>query len=395
MGNYWKILGSELNDPEVAREITESLNGLILGKDDYEKTLKTLKYPEFLHRTTPDKAGTYHNLPNPDHAKNDKGHLGDPLFKNLFQEGAKYDKFDLSPNFGTEIEGIQLSELSDAAKNDLALYIEKRGLLVFRGQDLRDKGPEFSVNFGKYFGPLHIHPVSYSAEGFPEVFTTIRRGGDGSRYDSNFKNKTGEFTWHSDISFEEYPASFSFFVALEAPPSGGDTVFIDLREAYRRLSPSFQKYFETLTVVHSNLYQRKAAELRGQPLKVKDVSTHEHPLVRTHPVTGEKSLYFSRGFIQRIKGLKPLESDSILSFLEDHITNNPELQVRASHRGTESGTVIVWDNRFLLHTATVDFLQHTTGPRHHYRLTVLGEKPYLAAEAENASDVDGQRPKAY
>lgn len=395
MGNYYKILGSELNDPDIASGIRETLNGLILGKDDYETTLKTLKYPEFLHRTSPEKAGTYVNEPNPDHVKNDKGHLGDPTFKNLFPEGTKVEQFDLSPNFGTEIEGIQLSELNDAAKNDLALLIEKRGLLVFRKQDLRDKGPEFAVNFGKYFGPLHIHPVSYSAKGFPEVFTTIRKSGDGSRYNDVFRNKTGDFGWHSDISFEEYPASFSFFVALEAPPSGGDTVFVDLREAYKRLSPVLQNFFETLTVVHSNLYQRKAAELRGQPLKVKDVSTHEHPLVRTHPVTGEKSLYFSRAFIQRIKGLKHQESDAILSFLEDHVTNNPELQVRATHRGTESGTVIVWDNRFLIHTATVDFLQHSTGPRHHYRLTVLGEKPYLAKDNKEKTNEEGDRPEAY
>lgn len=146
--------------------------------------------------------------------------------------------------------------------------------------------------------------------------------------------------------------------------------------------------------MHSNLYQRKAAEIRGQLLKIKDVSTHEHPLVRTHPVTGEKSLYFSRGFIQKIKGLKSEESDAILSFLEDHVTNNPELQVRASHRGTESGTVIAWDNRFLLHTATSDFLQYATGPRHHFRLTVLGEKPYLAEENKQ-NESENERPRAY
>ncbi|WPK25611.1 hypothetical protein PUMCH_002932 [Australozyma saopauloensis] len=394
MGNNWKILGSELNDPDVAKGLENSLNGLIIGEKDYDSVLKGLKYPEFLQKTTAEKAGTYDNQPNPGHEKNDKGHLGDPLFKNLFPEGKQIEKFDLSPNFGTEIEGVQLSELNDAAKNDLALFLETRGLAVFRKQDFRDKGPGFATEFGKYFGPLHIHPVSYSAQGYPEIFTTIRKGGDGSRYDAVFQRKSKDIAWHSDISFEEYPASFSFFVALEAPPSGGDTVFIDLREAYRRLSPSFQKYLETLTVVHSNLYQRKAAEIRGQLLKIKDVSTHEHPLVRTHPVTGEKSLYFSRGFIQKIKGLKSEESDAILSFLEDHVTNNPELQVRASHRGTESGTVIAWDNRFLLHTATSDFLQYATGPRHHFRLTVLGEKPYLAEENKQ-NESENERPRAY
>lgn len=393
MGNYWRVAGSELDDPDVAEQVRNFTNTLILSNDEFEKEKKQLKYPEYLHKTTVDEAGKFHNQKNPDHVKNDKGHLGDPNFKNLFPANVKVNKVDLSPNFGTEIDGIQLSELDDAGKNDLALYLETRGLAVFRNQDLRDKGAEFAVNFGKHFGPLHIHPVAYSAENHPEIFATLRKGGDSSRYDTVFKHKTGDFGWHSDISFEEYPASFSFFVALEAPPSGGDTVFIDLREAYNRLSEPLKKFFETLTVVHQNKYQQKFAELRNQPAKVKEVLYSEHPLVRTHPVTGVKALFFSRGFISKIKGLKPTESAAILNFLEDHVTNNPEIQVRAAHRGTDSRSVIAWDNRFLLHSATVDFLQHTTGPRHHYRITVLGEKPYL--DKGDGSPEPDSRPRAY
>lgn len=394
MVSHWKISGSELDNPRYVEQLAQSVNaGLFLDEKALNEEKAILKYPEFLARTSAENTGKYHNLKNPDHVKNDKGHLGDPTFKNLFPADKKVDKFDLSPNFGTEIDGIQLSELDDKGKNDLALYLETRGLAVFRNQDLRDKGAKFAVDFGKYFGPLHIHPVSYSAENYPEIFTTIRKSGDESRYAKAFSTRTGQFQWHSDISFEEYPASFSIFVALEAPPSGGDTVFIDLREAYNRLSPTLQKFFETLTVVHSNLYQHKFALIVNQPAKVKEVSYSEHPLVRTHPVTGEKSLYFSRGFIQSIKGLKQEESGAILNFLEDHVTNNPEIQVRAAHKGTDSGTVIAWDNRFLIHTATLDFLQHKTGPRHHYRITVLGEKPYLDTE-DSGHELDG-RPKAY
>lgn len=393
MVTYYRIAGSELDDPEIAEQVRLFQNTLVLTADEVEEEKKKLKYPEYLHRTTAAEAGLFHNQKNPDHVKNDRGHLGDPDFKNLFKSGQKVTKFDLSPNFGTEVDGVQLSELDDAGKNDLALFLETRGLAVFRNQDLRDKGPQFAVDFGKYFGPLHIHPVSYSAEGYPEIFATIRKSGDGSRYDSAFAGKTGEFQWHSDISFEEYPSSFSIFVALEAPPSGGDTVFIDLREAYNRLSEPLKKFFETLTVVHLNQYQQKFAELRGQPAKVKSVSTSEHPLVRTHPVTGVKSLFFSRGFITKIKGLKASESAAILNFLEDHTLNNPEIQVRASHRGTDSRTVIAWDNRFLVHTAILDFLQHTTGPRHHYRITVLGEKPYFDGGATDAES--DSRPRAY
>lgn len=398
MVTYWKPSGSELDDPRVVEQLKKVGNsGRYLSEEQLEQELKVIKYPEYLYKARTEDAGVYNNHENPDHVKNDKGHLGDPQYKNLFKPGTKVDKFDISPNYGTEIDGIQLSELDDAGKNDLALFLENRGLAVFRNQDFRDKGPKFVRDFGRYFGPLHIHPVSYSAKDYPEIFVTIRKEGDESRYESEFKNKTGGFQWHSDVSFEHYPASFSFFVALEAPPSGGDTVFVDLREAYRRLSPQLQKFFETLTVIHSNHYQRKIADVYGHPSRIKEVSYAEHPLVRTHPVTGEKSIFYSRGFIQKIKGVKSSESDFILNFLEDHCLNNPEFQIRATHRGTDSRTVFVWDNRFSVHTAVADFLQHKTGPRHHFRLTVLGEKPYLEKEEEQerSASPPQTRPQAY
>lgn len=400
MGNYWKINGSELNDLLYLKDLREQFSaGKITDSSEVDSEVLKIKYPEYLAKTKVEEAGIYNNHANPDHVKNDKGHLGDPTFKNLFKakEGQKIEKFDLSPNLGTEIDGVQLSELDDAGKNDLALFLETRGLAVFRNQDFRDKGPAFAKEFGQYFGPLHIHPVAYSAVDHPELLVTFRKAGGAQRWALQFSHETGGFRWHSDISFEEYPSSFSFFVALEAPPSGGDTVFVDLREAYNRLSPQVQKFFETLTVVHSNEYQQKFAALRNQLAKVKQVSFSEHPLVRTHPVTGVKSLFFSRGFIQKIKGLKDSESASILNFLEDHCLNNPEIQVRATHRGTDARTVIAWDNRFLVHTATLDFLNHETSARHHFRITVLGEKPYFQEKTAQEDDSDGEdkHPRAY
>lgn len=377
MAFNWKVYGSELDDPITLQHYQSNSSYDLKQQFNYEEERKKIKYPEFLSTFSSEEAGQFKRSENPNGSRDDKGHLGDKSFKNLFTEGKKYETFDLSPNFGTEVDGIQLSELDDAGKNDLALFLETRGLVVFRNQDFRDKGPKFVTQFGKYFGPLHIHPVSDSAENYPEVFSTYRPLGDASRYEREFELATSRIAWHSDISFEEYPASFSFFVALEAPDSGGDTVFIDSREAYRRLSPILQRFFESLTVIHSNYYQNKLAKLKNRVLKVDGDLFTEHPLVRTHPVTGEKSLYFSRNFIHRVKGVKPTESAAILNFLEDHVLNNPEIQVRALHKGTDSRTVIAWDNRILLHTATLDFLQHKTGPRHHFRLTVLGEKPYL------------------
>ncbi|KAG2730710.1 hypothetical protein G9P44_006287 [Scheffersomyces stipitis] len=383
----FKVSGAELFDPLVVRAIKSGAYGAISGDKILEERTK-IKYPEYLSPYKAEEAGKYNNFKNVDGAKNDKGHLGDPTFKNLFKPGSKVKTVDLSPNYGTEIDGIQLSELDEAGKNDLALYLETRGLAVFRNQDFRDKGPAFAKQFGEYFGPLHIHPVSFAAENYPELLVTYRPAGGAERYPVQFANSTNTAGWHSDISFEEYPSSFSFFVALEAPESGGDTVFLDLREAYRRLSPQIQKFFETLTIIHTNYYQNQFAKLKNYEARVKGDYFTEHPLVRTHPVTGEKSLFFSRVFSLRVKGLKQQESDSILSFLESHVLNNPEIQVRASHQGTESRTVIAWDNRISLHTAIADFLQHETPARHHYRITVLGEKPFFDGSVE-AKTING------
>lgn len=397
MGNYWKVAGSELNDQLHLKDLKEQYSsGKLADASEVENELSKVKYPEYLNKIKLEDVAVHEHV-NPDHVKNDKGHLGDPTFKNLFKAGLKIEKFDLSPNLGTEIDGVQLSELDDAGRNDLALFLETRGLAVFRNQDFRDKGPAFARSFGQYFGPLHIHPVAYSAKDHPELLVTFRGAGGPERWELNFRFKTNTNAWHSDISFEEYPSSFSFFVALEAPPSGGDTVFVDLREAYKRLSPQLQKFFESLTIIHSNEVLQKVAAVRGLLSRDKKVLYTEHPLVRSHPVTGEKSLFFSRGFIHKIKGLKESESAFILNFLEDHCLNNPEIQVRANHRGTDARTVIAWDNRFLAHTAVLDFLNHDTPARHHFRITVLGEKPYLEDKRVEDSDSDGEdrHPRAY
>ncbi|PSK35807.1 hypothetical protein C7M61_004289 [Candidozyma pseudohaemuli] len=397
MGNYWKVAGSELNDQLHLKDLKEQYSsGKLADASEVENELSKVKYPEYLNKIKLEDVAVHEHV-NPDHVKNDKGHLGDPTFKNLFKAGLKIEKFDLSPNLGTEIDGVQLSELDDAGRNDLALFLETRGLAVFRNQDFRDKGPAFARSFGQYFGPLHIHPVAYSAKDHPELLVTFRGAGGPERWEQNFRFKTNTNAWHSDISFEEYPSSFSFFVALEAPPSGGDTVFVDLREAYKRLSPPLQKFFESLTIIHSNEILQKVAAVRGLLSRDKKVLYTEHPLVRSHPVTGEKSLFFSRGFIHKIKGLKESESAFILNFLEDHCLNNPEIQVRANHRGTDARTVIAWDNRFLAHTAVLDFLNHETSARHHFRITVLGEKPYLEDKKVEDSDSDGEdrHPRAY
>lgn len=106
--------------------------------------------------------------------------------ENVFQAGASADKAKpnllpsgvkvahLSPKFGSEVDGVQLSRLTDAGKNELALFVAERGVVAFRNQDLADLGPQGVVDYGKYFGPLHIHPASGHPQGFPELHIVYR-----------------------------------------------------------------------------------------------------------------------------------------------------------------------------------------------------------------------------
>jgi len=119
------------------------------------------------------------------------------------------------------------------------------------------------------------------------------------------------------VSYEAQPPGLTALFLYDSPVSGGDTGFADQRGAYNQLSPSFRAYLETLEVLHSAV--RQADESRHHPT-LGDVVKREpvesvHPLVRRHPVTGEKALYVNKNFSRAIVGLKKEESDSILNLL--------------------------------------------------------------------------------
>lgn len=100
------------------------------------------------------------------------GSLADPAKTNLLPDGSKVSH--LTPKFGSVVQGVQLSTLSDKGKNELALFVAERGVAVFRNQDLAELGPQGVIDYGNYFGPLHIHPATMHPPGFPELHTVYR-----------------------------------------------------------------------------------------------------------------------------------------------------------------------------------------------------------------------------
>ncbi|CAK9783019.1 TauD-domain-containing protein [Cutaneotrichosporon oleaginosum] len=281
---------------------------------------------------------------------------------------------ELTPRFGSEVRGVQLTELDAAGRQQLALFVAQRGVVVFRDQDFVDADPAWHVrDWGTFFGRPHIHPVSGHPKGIPEFHLVYRapKAGEDTYYDA-FTTTLNGVRWHSDVTYELQPPGLTALFLYDSPPSGGDTGYADQREAYNRLSPSFAAYLETLQVLHSGVAQAEVAKKHNAPPRREPVE-NVHPLVRRHPVTGEKALFVNRQFSRHIVGLKQEESDAILNLLYDHIEKGSDFQVRLRW---EPRSVVLWDNRITAHNANVDF-DNLGFRRHGARITPQAERPFL------------------
>ncbi|KAK4555703.1 hypothetical protein LTR86_007456 [Recurvomyces mirabilis] len=294
------------------------------------------------------------------------GNNADPSFPNLL---ATAKVKDMTANIGAEVTGVQLSQLNKAGKDELALFVAQRKVVAFRDQDFADLPIQTALDFAQYYGPSHIHQASGAPKGFPRVHLVHRSANDTTSADF-FQERTNSITWHSDVTFEMQPPSTTFLYVLDNPTAGGDTLFANLAVAYQRLSPEFQKRLHGLKAVHSGHEQAAASKARGSIVRRTPVS-NVHPVVRTHPVTGEKALFVNPQFTRRIVGFKKEESDYLLKFLYDHIALCADLQCRVKW---EPKTVVVWDNRVTAHSAILDWQD---GQRRHLaRLTPQAERPF-------------------
>lgn len=315
----------------------------------------------------------------------DPGSRADPKLPNLFPKNSETKLKSLTPKLGTDVNGVQLSQLDNAGKDELALFVAQRGLVIFRGQDFASKGPKFVSDYGRYFGPLHIHPTSGAPKGHPEIHVIHKRGDKDLYY--SFADRTNLVQWHSDVSYELQPPGTTFFSVIEGPESGGDTLFADTVEAYNRLSLDFKKFLEGLHVLHSSVEQAKHSRQFGR-VERRDPVNNIHPLVRVHPVTGDKVLYVNPGFSRKIVELKEEESESLLKFLYDHIAKSHDLQARVRW---EDNSVVVWDNRRVVHSAILDW--DTPVARHAFRVTPQAERPIANLDELNRSDENRHIPK--
>ncbi|TFK74153.1 alpha-ketoglutarate-dependent sulfonate dioxygenase [Pluteus cervinus] len=297
----------------------------------------------------------------------DRGLAADPTKKNLL--GAAQKVKQLTPAIGTEILGIDLRNLTNPQKDELALLVAERGVVFFRDQEL-DIYEQLEI--ARHFGPLHKHATTpVPRVGLEEVHVVYN--------DASRRPDPSAFTkielWHSDVSYEIQPPSTTSLKVITTPEYGGDTLWSSGYALYSSLSRGFQIYLEGLSAVHSAVAQAEGNRAAGLPVRRKEIETI-HPVVRVHPTTGWKTVYVNPGFTRRIVGLPKAESDAVLSFLFHQISENPDHQVRFKW---EPNSIAFWDNRIAIHSATFDFWPAV---RHALRATPHGEKPESVEDYE-------------
>jgi taurine dioxygenase len=273
----------------------------------------------------------------------------------------------LSGGLGAEIRGIDLAKpLSSGERDDLLALFHRYGVLCIRDQKL---GHEEHIAFARLFGEPDVHPIAKGLESHPEIIRVLKPAGEQAFFGTS---------WHTDNSFFEKPSAVTILYGEKVPPVGGDTVFASMELAWQRLSEPLKALLAPLRAVHSAsaAYDPRTtgdAKYKGETAIQYIFSDAiyeevEHPILRTHPVTGRKSLYVNPMFTQRISGLTEPESRAILEMLYD-VSTRPETTCRVRW---ENGTVVLWDNRWLQHYAIDDYADFE---RLMYRVTITGERP--------------------
>ncbi|WP_226797681.1 TauD/TfdA dioxygenase family protein [Cupriavidus necator] len=271
----------------------------------------------------------------------------------------------ISPALGAEIGNIDLTaQVDDDTIAALRSALVEHKVLVFRDQDIT---PAQHVALARRFGELEVHPTFPHDAEFPEL---VLLGGDDKR-------PAMENGYHSDVSWREIPSMASMLRCVQCPEIGGDTVWVNMALAYERLPEPRKRQIDGLLAVHDIA---PAFGDRMTPEQRREFSPATHPVVRTHPESGEKILYVNGGFVTHFINFKTrnpvrgaFESHSEKQDLLDYLLRQPailEYQMRLRWR---PNTIAFWDNRSTQHYAIQDYFPAV---RRMMRATIIGDRPF-------------------
>lgn len=270
----------------------------------------------------------------------------------------------LSTALGAQISGVDITRpLSPDQRDAIEQALLTHSVLFFRDQPIT---PQQQARFAANFGDLHIHPIYPNVPEQPEVLVL----------DTAVTDVRDNAVWHTDVTFLPTPALGAVLSAKLLPAYGGDTLWASGIAAYEALSAPMKRLLDGLTATHDfiksfplerfgnsaeALQRWEAARQKNPPLS--------HPVVRTHPVSGRKSLFVSEGFTTRINELEAVESEVILKLLFAHATR-PEFTLRWRWQAHD---VAFWDNRVTQHYAVDDYRPQR---RVMHRATIQGDVPF-------------------
>jgi taurine dioxygenase len=236
-------------------------------------------------------------------------------------------------------------------------------VLLFRNQPIT---PQAQCRFAARFGSLHIHPIYPVLPELPEIMLI----------DTHEAFLPDNDNWHTDVTFSPTPPLAGILAAKRLPSVGGDTLWSSSSAAYDALSEPVRRQLDGLTAQHSVAKSFPAERWQNDPAfkerYERAVAKHppvNHPVVRTHPVSGRKGLFVNEGFTTHINELSSRESDTLLKFLYSHIAQ-PEFTIRWRWSVDD---IAFWDNRVTQHYAIADYLPER---RTMHRATVVGDKPF-------------------
>ena len=280
----------------------------------------------------------------------------------------------LGPFIGAEISGIDLRRpLSNRAAEELKSALFEHLVIFILDQDIT---PDQHRILAQIFGGTVTHPFfNMLSADYPDI-SLIETGGK----ETPVEPGTSFAYWHTDVTFFENPPLAAVLCAKKLPPAGSDTLWASMYAAYDALSPTMQEFLCGLTAIHDIGWAYKeyfptlenGYELLHQAEA--DNPDMEHPLVRTHPVTGKQILFVNAYFTRRIKELGVRESKALLQMLFEHL-RMPEFQVRFAW---QRHSIAIWDEIATQHYALADY---ATEARLMHRIMVEGSRPFYRAAA--------------
>ncbi len=270
----------------------------------------------------------------------------------------------ISAALGAQIDGIDLTQQLNTEQRDaIEQALLKHQVIFFKKQSIT---PQQQARFAANFGDLHIHPIYPNVPEQPEVLVL----------DTAVTDVRDNAVWHTDVTFLATPAMGAVLSAKQLPAFGGDTLWASGIAAFEGLSKPLQALLDGLTATHDFTKSFPLERFGSTPEDFarwdqtrKNNPPLSHPVIRTHPVSGRKSLFVNEGFTTRINELSELESEAILKLLFAHATR-PEYTIRWRW---EENDVAFWDNRVTQHYAVDDYRPNR---RVMHRATIFGDAPF-------------------